>query len=146
MSAAHYGRVGDVGLGLDRPCGLDSTQPIYLRKLRQSSWRQLLSTAHVHETYMKEMDMKESYVCFCRNRKISDFFFCTEKQKGVRTVEEIPILVIGVTHRSIEDIHRFCQFFRTDQEQRVSVLDPLETTILNHRRKKNGFLLIIVST
>ena len=25
-------------------------------------------------------------------------FFCTEKLKGVRTVEEIPILVIGVTH------------------------------------------------
>ena len=34
---------------------------------------------------------------FCRNRKISEFF-CSEKQKGVRTVEKIPILVIGVTH------------------------------------------------
>ena len=37
----------NVGLGLGRPCGLDSTQPIYLRKLRQLSWRQLLLTAHV---------------------------------------------------------------------------------------------------
>ena len=34
---------------------------------------------------------------FCRNRKISEFFL-HRKPKGVRTVEEIPVLVIGVTH------------------------------------------------
>ena len=36
---------------------------------------------------------------FSRNRIISKKnFICTEKPEGVRTVEEIPDLVIGVTH------------------------------------------------
>ena len=30
-----------------------------------------------------------------RNRKIQTF--CTEKKKGVRTVEDFPVLVIGIT-------------------------------------------------
>ena len=30
-----------------------------------------------------------------RNRKIH--IFCTEKKKGVRTVEDFPVLVIGIT-------------------------------------------------
>ena len=39
------GKIHNVGLGLGHPHGLDSTQPKSLRKLRQLSWRQPLSTA-----------------------------------------------------------------------------------------------------
>ena len=35
---------------------------------------------------------------FAETEKYQKKNFRTEKQKGVRTVEEIPILVIGVTH------------------------------------------------
>ena len=72
MSPAHYGCVGDVGLGLGHPHGLDSTQPICLRKLRQLSWRKLLSTAHVRSTYMRDMETGSSEICLeeTENKKI----------------------------------------------------------------------------
>ena len=52
-------------------------------------------TLNVHERDGHEKIKKN--ICFAETEKIR-FLFCTEKPKGVRTVEEIPVLVIGVTH------------------------------------------------
>ena len=52
-------------------------------------------TLNVHE---RDGDRRIQHM-FCRNRtKIRFFFFFIEKSKSVRTVESIPVLVIGVTH------------------------------------------------